>query len=110
MWGMAMGYALQVTKDDRALMRDEVHYRARATGPDGKSLSLLIVNLSALGLMARADTSYKIGDALRVTLPVVGTIVAEIRWSLGGRLGCELQRPIELANYYDLLAVMIRGR
>ncbi|MEO6217025.1 MAG: PilZ domain-containing protein [Sphingomonas sp.] len=95
--------------DERAVPRDEVHYRARALGPDDKMLSLLIVNMSALGLMARADTNYDVGDQLRVTLPVVGTVVAEIRWTLGGRLGCQLTRPIDLASYYDLLAVLVRG-
>ncbi|MEP7004357.1 MAG: PilZ domain-containing protein [Sphingomonas bacterium] len=95
--------------DERAVPRDEVHYRARALGPDDKMLSLLIVNMSALGLMARADTNYDVGDQLRVTLPVVGTVVAEIRWTLGGRLGCQLSRPIDLASYYDLLAVLVRG-
>ncbi|MEO8374969.1 MAG: PilZ domain-containing protein [Sphingomonas bacterium] len=95
--------------DERAVPRDEVHYRARALGPDDKMLSLLIVNMSALGLMARADTNYDVGDQLRVTLPVVGTVVAEIRWTLGGRLGCQLTRPIDLASYYDLLAALVRG-
>ena len=97
-------------EDNRALARDEVHYRARAFGPDAQQVSLLIVNLSALGLMARADVPYEVGQRLRVTLPVVGVVVAEIRWSLGGRLGCELDRPIDLADYYELLAVMLKAR
>jgi len=104
-----MGYALPVEVDNRTTPRDEVHYRARATGPDGKSFSLLIVNMSALGLMARADTAYQVGDRLDVTMPVVGTIAAEIRWSLGGRLGCELGRPIDQADYFALLAALIRA-
>ncbi|GAA0315952.1 hypothetical protein GCM10009087_28040 [Sphingomonas oligophenolica] len=104
-----MGYALPVQQDDRAISRDEVHYRARATGPDGRPLSLLIVNMSALGMMARADTGYGVGDRLNVTLPVIGTIVAEIRWSLGGRIGCELDRPIDQADYFALLAALIRA-
>ena len=106
---MAQALAMPV-KDNRALARDEVHYRARAFGPDAQQVSLLIVNLSALGLMARADLPYAVGQRLRVTLPVVGTVVAEIRWSLGGRLGCELDQPIDLADYYDLLAVMLKAR
>jgi hypothetical protein len=66
--------------------------------------------MSALGLMARCDMEYAIGDKLRVTLPVIGSIMAEIRWSLGGRIGCELDRAIELADYYDVLAALIKGR
>ena len=106
---MAMALASPVT-DNRALARDEVHYRARAFGPDARQVSLLIVNLSAMGLMARADVPYAIGERLRITLPVIGVAVAEIRWSLGGRIGCELDRAIDLADYYDLLAVMLKVR
>ncbi len=106
---MARTLALPVT-DNRALARDEVHYRARAFGPDARPVSLLIVNLSAMGLMARADVPYAVGERLRITLPVVGVVVAELRWSLGGRIGCELDQPIDLADYYELLAVMLKAR
>lgn len=97
------------TREDRCLPRDEVHWRARAFGPDAKALSLLIVNLSARGLMARTDAAYAVGERMHVTLPVVGVVVAEIRWSLGGRIGCELDRAIDAADYYELLSVMVRG-
>ncbi len=97
-------------RDDRLVGRDEVHYRARAFGPDARPLHLLVVNISALGLMARCDADYGAGDRLRITLPVLGVVVAEIRWALGGRIGCELDRPIDLADYYELLAHLIRAR
>ena len=97
-------------RDDRTVGRDEVHYRAKAFGPDAKPLALVIVNMSAMGLMARCETAYEPGDRITISLPVVGAIVAQIRWSLGGRIGCELDRPIDLADYYELLATMIRQR
>ena len=106
---MATTLALPVT-DNRALARDEVHYRARAYGPDARQISLLIVNLSAMGLMARADLPYAVGERLRITLPVVGVVIAELRWSLGGRIGCALDQPIDLADYYEVLAVMLKAR
>ena len=104
-----MGLAAGLPTDNRAQMRDEVHYRARAFGPDAKPLAMLIVNISALGLMARCDTDYQVGDRLRVNLPVIGVTVAEIRWSLGGRIGCELDQPIDLASYYELMAALVRA-
>jgi len=97
-------------EDQRGAPRDEVYHRARATRADGSPLALLIVNLSAMGLMARCDFDLPIGERLKVTLPVVGPVLAEVRWSLGGRIGCELDRTIALADYYDLLAVMAKGR
>jgi len=43
---------------------------------------------------------------VRVRLPVLGTISAEVRWALGGRFGCELDVTIPLADYMMLLATM----
>lgn len=94
--------------DDRALVRDEVHYRTRGIGPDGEPFNLLIVNISAMGLMARCDTAYGVDDQIKIMLPVVGGVMADIRWSLGGRIGCELERTIDLADYYELLAVILK--
>lgn len=102
---MASAPAVQ---DERSVSRDEVEFRTRGFGPDGKPFPLLIVNISALGLMARCDRALAAGDPIRVQLPVLGSIAAEIRWSLGGRIGCELARAIDLADYYTVLAAMIR--
>jgi hypothetical protein len=96
--------------DDRQEMRDDVHYRARAFGPDARQLTFLIVNISPHGLMARCDTPFETGDRLRIVLPVAGTVAAEIRWSLGGRLGCQFDPAIDLASYYELIAVLLKGK
>lgn len=95
--------------ESRVVPRDEVHYRARGFGPDARPLSLLVVNLSAQGLMARYDHHLPVGARLRITLPVVGVVVAEVRWSLGGRIGCELDCTIPQAEYYELLAVLLKS-
>jgi hypothetical protein len=90
--------------------RDDVHYRARAFGPDARQLALLIVNVSPHGLMARCDTEFEIGQRLRVNLPVVGTLVAEVRWSLGGRIGCQFDRAVDLASYYEMVAILLKSK
>ncbi|MBX9731680.1 MAG: PilZ domain-containing protein [Sphingomonas sp.] len=96
--------------DDRSAGRDEVHFRAKGFGPDAKPVAMVIVNMSAMGLMARCETSYQPGDRFSIQLPIVGTVSAQIRWSLGGRIGCELDQPIDLADYYELLAAMLKSR
>jgi hypothetical protein len=96
--------------DDRQEMRDDVHYRARAFGPDARQLTFLIVNISPHGLMARCDTPFETGDRLRIVLPVAGTVTGEIRWSLGGRLGCQFDPAIDLATYYELIAAVLKGK
>ncbi len=105
---VAMG-TLALTEDRRE-DRDEVHYRARAFGPDAKQLNLLVVNISPHGLMARCESELAIGSRLRVALPVVGNLVSEVRWSRGGRSGCQFEQAIDLASYYELLAVLVKGR
>jgi len=107
---MRFGAGNLALSDSRRVEREEVHYRARGQAPDGRQVVLLIVNVSPHGLMARCDRGFEIGESIEVTLPAVGTIAAEVRWSLGGRVGCEFEELIDLAGYYDLLAVLVRGR
>jgi hypothetical protein len=95
--------------DDRRLIeRDEVHYRARAFGPDAQPVTLLIVNISPHGLMARCEKPFAEGDRMRVTLPAIGVVAAEVRWSLGGRLGASFDTAIDLASYYELIAQLMK--
>jgi hypothetical protein len=96
--------------DERREMRDDVHYRARAFGPDARQLTFLIVNISPHGLMARCETELKVGDRIRIVLPAIGSTVAEVRWSLGGRTGCEFEPAIDLASYYELIATMVKAK
>lgn len=94
--------------DRRLIERDEVHYRARAFGPDAQPVTLLIVNISPHGLMARCEKPFAEGDRIRVTLPAVGVVAAEIRWALGGRLGASFDTAIDLAAYYELVAQLLK--
>jgi hypothetical protein len=107
---MGFGAKNLAFSDPRRIDREDVHYRARGQGPDGRQITLLIVNISPHGLMARCDESFDDGARIRITLPAVGSVAAEVRWSLGGRLGCEFEQMVELAAYYDLLAAVVRNK
>lgn len=95
-------------QDTRAEPRDEVMHRTRAIDAEGHSIKLVLVNMSANGLMARCEGNPEAGDHLRIHLPILGDVDAVVRWSLGGRIGCALERTIPLAEYYGMLSVMIR--
>lgn len=103
-----MAVSARYLDDERSEPRDEVHHRTRATRSDGMPIELVVVNISARGLMARCETPLQVGDRLRIKLPAVGSIPAEIRWSLGGRVGCQLDHSIPLAGYFQLLAAMAK--
>jgi len=104
-----MGATALAYTEKREIDRDEVDYRARAYGGDAQPLSIQVVNMSAQGLMARVVGDRPVGERLHITLPVVGVTTAVVRWSLGGRIGCELDRPIGMAEYYELLAALLKG-
>lgn len=95
--------------DARGEARDEVLHRTRATAPDGRSMKLVIVNISASGLMARCEATPQVGDRIDVALPIIGEVGAVVRWALGGRIGCELDQTIPLSDYYGMLSTMLRG-
>lgn len=104
---MAAG-ALSWVQEDRSEPRDAVHHRTRARHADGRLIPLVVVNTSAGGLMARCETRVEPGDRMHIDLPVVGAITADVRWSLGGRIGCRLPAPLGLHEYYALLAALRR--
>ena len=95
-------------RDARGDPRDEVMHRTRAVDSEGRSIKLVLVNMSANGLMARCEGDPKAGDRLQIQLPILGNVGAVVRWSLGGRIGCELEQTIPLAEFYGMLSVMIR--
>lgn len=92
----------------RSEPRDEVYYRARAMRRDGTTLAVTVVNLSPHGLMARCEEEMASGERLTVSLPAIGLIRAEVRWALGGRIGCQLDAAIPGARYHELVVAMRR--
>ncbi|MDQ0837463.1 PilZ domain-containing protein [Sphingomonas faeni] len=101
-------YATAV-RDTRGEPRDEVMHRTHALDGDDRTVRLVLVNMSANGLMARCDGDPVAGERLRIRLPILGYVDTIVRWSLGGRIGCELERTIPLAEYYTMLTVMTRN-
>jgi hypothetical protein len=91
-----MGRERHDYSDKRAHKRVPVFHRTRGAGADGQPLSLVIVDLSAGGLMARCDHRLSTGERLQVYLPGIGTRSALVCWSLGGRIGCEFDAPINI--------------
>ncbi|MGJ3626525.1 hypothetical protein AB5I41_05895 [Sphingomonas sp. MMS24-JH45] len=67
---------------------------------------MLVVNLSPFGLMARVDEPIATADQLVFDLPHLGPWRAEVRWSLGGRIGCKFDRDVMDEDYARLLSMM----
>jgi hypothetical protein len=103
-----MQAANRVQPERRSCEREEVFYRTRASAVGFGSFPVQIVNISAQGCMARTEVELAVGQELIVRLPVVGEVRAEVRWSLGGRVGCQFARMIELAPYLELLGQLVK--
>jgi hypothetical protein len=103
-----MGLERHSFREKRFDDRIPVCHRTRAVGPDGQPLSLVIVDLSVNGLMARCEAKLEAGSRLQVMFPMIGMCFAEVRWALGGRIGCELDHPIALESYYEVLTMLTR--
>lgn len=101
-----MAVALANVHDDRAEPRDETWRRVRVRDEAGARAPMLVVNLSPGGLMARSEELVAIGDRLVFDLPHAGPRAAEVRWALGGRLGCRFDEAIPLALYTGTLTAM----
>jgi hypothetical protein len=100
--------AARVQPERRESEREEVYFRTRANADGLGQFPVQIVNISANGLMARTDTDVPIGGALSFRLPIVGDVRAEVRWALGGRIGCQFDRMIPLAPYLELLGILVK--
>lgn len=100
--------AVRGSLDDRVEPREEVYHRTRATMSDRQSRSVLVVNISASGLMVRSDAAVDVGDRIQVVLPTAGEIAATVRWALGGRIGCQFDAPIPAPRYAAVLGKLDR--
>jgi len=101
-------FAARVQPERRQSERDEVFYRTRASAAGLGSFPAQVVNISANGFMARTEQELAVGQSLTIRLPVVGEVKAEVRWSLGGRVGCQFTRMVDLASYLELLATLMK--
>ena len=104
---MAASWAPVAPHEHRSEARDETHHRAQATDlGSGARLAVLVVNMSPGGLMARCEVALEPGARLRLALPRAGTRIAEVRWALGGRIGCRFESAVDTGVYPQVLAAM----
>ena len=100
---------LRIADEDRREPRQPVLHRTRAVQANGVEVPVVVVNVSPRGFMARSEAPHQAGDLLAVHMPVIGALEAEVRWSLGGRIGCRLLLPIDPADYGLMIHLMMRG-
>ena len=90
----------------RAGWRWDISLTTQLATEAGRTVWINLRNISATGFMAESPVAPPVGEKLRVLLPGSGPVLAEVRWSQDGRLGCRFERPLSpLAVALELLGV-----
>ena len=91
------------SRERRGEDRDEVYFRTVITTLSGGCNPAEVINISPTGFLIRTKHNYRRRERMRVLLPSLGEVPAEVAWSLAGCAGCQLIYPIELADYPGFL-------
>lgn len=92
----------------RRAKRDLVDMVSHVT-MDGRSHGVRVINISPLGLMCRVEGDIPKGGRVKIWLPILKDVPAEIRWVEDNRVGMEFIDPIEM-RIYDALLTLIPPR
>lgn len=67
--------------------RRRVHVAAIAYLPDGSAVPVRVTDISYEGCKLETEAALPIGSKLKLALPRLGEICAQVRWSLQGTAG-----------------------
>jgi hypothetical protein len=67
--------------------RREVDVAAVAYLPDGTAIDVRLTNISYEGCQLQAKQMLPIGEKLKLALPRLGEVPAQVRWSIGSKAG-----------------------
>jgi hypothetical protein len=65
---------------------------------DWSSLEVRLVDLSAEGFRAECEATMLRGSAIRIELPGIGEVEAQLTWHRGGEIGARFIVPIDLSR------------
>jgi hypothetical protein len=69
-------------KDRFPVAMDAVVHRA-----DGESVTVRLTDFSEEGCRMEGDEIFQIGEHVRIDVPRMGLVKAQVRWALGGNAG-----------------------
>lgn len=107
---MPNGTATADYSDQRRSERDEVFLRTTLSYGKKIGISGQLVNISPHGCMIRTLEPFTAESMIRVLLPQTGEVAAQVKWALGGRIGCAFETPFSEPDYARLLAAIKSAR
>ena len=84
-----------IENDRRKAERAEVALETLMCDREGHTFGTRILNLSLTGMMASTEAPLCERDPIRIDLPIIGWVKADIMWVLGDRVGARFRTPIE---------------
>ncbi len=94
----------------RRFPRDPVSWPTTVNWNGGAGVDIRILDISPIGFSAGCPREFAEDQRIRVTLPVLGQVDADIVWCIAGHFGACLTRPIPSETYSRLIAAMRSGR
>ena len=92
--------------DQRAAPRTDVYARLPMTLPDGRSVIVTLVNISADGMLVRHENPLTDNAAVQLSMPVIGKVAGYAIWSVGGRSGIQFNQRIDDRDYSAVLRAL----
>lgn len=92
--------------DQRAAPRTDIYARVSVTMPDGRTVMVTMVNISADGVLIRHDQMLNEREMVHIQMPVIGKVRGACIWSVGGRSGIHFPESIAQNDYAPLLQAL----
>jgi hypothetical protein len=87
----------------RGAERDRVSLKTQLTWPGGNVAPVDLVDISGSGFLVRTEATIAKKVRVRIVLPLVGNVPAEVIWNIGGHIGCRFIYGFDHNAYPRLL-------
>jgi hypothetical protein len=98
--------ALYQGMDTRIAPRTDIYARVPMSLPDGRQITVTILNISADGLLCHCAERFKIGDDITLKMPIIGSILGNIIWFHNTNVGVQFQNMVPIQDYMPLLKAL----
>lgn len=105
-----LSHYLDRSTQRRQAIREKVDFETIATRNGRIKEQVRVADLSPFGFHLRSDADVSRGERLRLLLPVVGDVEAQVAWTLKGCLGGWFTYPIPPDRFAHMLGAIKTGR
>ncbi|WP_216403165.1 PilZ domain-containing protein [Arcanobacterium phocae] len=92
----------------RRTAREDIKADTLMADREGRVSGIRLLNLSEDGFMAITDTDQCEREPIRIDMPLVGWIRADIVWVLGERIGAQFREPLTPQQLREIVADVSR--